>query len=219
MSSGESHEPKPTLPQALAQHDLKLLPNQIAQLEHYCQLLWGWNEKLNLTRHTDYGTIVARDVLDTLQLANLLRNGEQVLDVGSGGGVPGVLLAILRTDLEIVLCESVGKKASALTAIVAELNLPVPVYHCRAESLLDDFRFDTLVARAVGPLWKILKWFEADWDTIGRLLLIKGPRWVEERAEARHRGLLAPLDLRRIATYPMVDSSNESVILQLTRRT
>ena len=121
----------------------------------------------------------------TAALAQLLREKEEVLDVGSGGGVPGVLLAILRPDLDLSLCDSTQKKARVLTSIVAELGLKVPVHQCRAEHLLEDIRFDSLVARAVGPLWKILQWFEPHWASIGRLLLIKGPKWVDERAEAR----------------------------------
>ncbi len=139
--------------------------------------------------------------------------------MGSGGGVPGVLLKMVRPDLDITLCESIQKKAKVLDSIVHDLRLPVPVYHSRAESLLEDFRYDSVVARAVGPLWKICKWFEPHWNSIRRLLLIKGPKWPEERAAARERGLLTALDLRRVANYPLAGTHVESVILQLTRRT
>ncbi len=64
-------------------------------------------------------------------------------------------------------------------------------------------------------MWKMLKWFEPHWAAIGRLLLIKGPKWTEERGEARHRGQLRQLELRRVASYPMVGTSSESVVLQI----
>jgi 16S rRNA (guanine527-N7)-methyltransferase len=57
-----------------------------------------------------------------------------------------------------------------------------------------------------------------EWHKIGRLLAIKGPRWVEERGEARHRGLLKGVDLRRLVSYNMPDTDSESVILQLSRQ-
>ena len=63
--------------------------DQVAQIDRYCALLWDWNSKLNLTRHTDFDTFVSRDVVDSLELAKLLSANEEVLDVGSGGGVPG----------------------------------------------------------------------------------------------------------------------------------
>jgi len=184
-------------------------------LEEYCRVLWETNQRLNLTRHTDYETFVARDLVDSMQLAALLRPGERVLDVGSGGGVPGIVLAILRNDVHVSLVESVGKKARALAEMIDRLKLPVPVFEARAEHLLDDLRFDTLVARAVGPLWKICNWFAPHWASIGRLLVIKGPAWVEERKEARHRGMLRPLELRKAASYTPPGADAESVILEL----
>src|SRR4051812_37081742 len=99
-----------SLPAALLRHGLDLPPHQVEQLDKYCRLLWDWNTKLNLTRHTDYEKFVGRDVVDTLQLAVHVRPGEEVLDVGTGGGVPGVVLALVRPDLKVSLCDSVSKK-------------------------------------------------------------------------------------------------------------
>lgn len=207
-----------SLPAALQALDLQLPEEQVVKLDQYRSLLWQWNESINLTRHTDFTSFASRDLVDSIQLAQLLAQGEDVLDVGSGGGVPGIILAILRPDLEISLSDSVGKKAKVLEAIVDELKLPVAVHHCRAESLLDDFRFHSIVARAVGPMWKICSWFDEHWQSVERLLLIKGPRWPEERTEARKRGLIKKLDLRKVAEYPMAGTYSQSVILQLTRK-
>ena len=204
-----------SLSAALARHSFDLPADQVAALERYCHLLWDWNSKLNLTRHTDYEKFVARDVLDCLELSKMLKPGEEVFDLGTGGGVPGIPLAILRPDLVVSLCESVAKKAQAVDSIVQALELPIPVFAGRAEDLMQDFRFDTVVARAVGPLWKICLWLEPHWTSFGRLLAIKGPRWVEERAEARHKGYMQNLELRVVSTYPMPGADGESVILQI----
>src|SRR5689334_10945166 len=96
-----------TLTAALARHSIELEADQIESLDRYCRALWEWNEKLNLTRHTDYEKFVARDVVDSMALEQFLDAGERVLDVGTGGGVPGVVLAIVRPDLEVTLSESV----------------------------------------------------------------------------------------------------------------
>ncbi len=209
----ESHEE--SLAAALARHSLELPEPQVALLDQYCQRLWAWNAKLNLTRHTDYGKFVSRDLVDSLEISRLLEPGQSVLDVGTGGGVPGVVLAILRPDLRISLCESVGKKAHAVEDIVRGLGLTVSLYHERAEHVVPQHRFDVLVARAVGPLWKICKWFQPHWSEFGCLLAVKGPRWVEERGEARHRGVLHSIELRKAASYPMPGTDSESVILRL----
>ncbi|MBC8352871.1 MAG: 16S rRNA (guanine(527)-N(7))-methyltransferase RsmG [Planctomycetes bacterium] len=204
-----------TLTEALKRHSIELAPEHVKQLDRYCKLVWEWNTKLNLTRHTDYEKFVSRDLVDSLELSKLLGEGEEVLDVGSGGGVPGIPLAILRPDLHLALCESVGKKATVLETIIRELRLPTPIYNCRVEDLLGDFRFDVLVARAVGPLWKMLSWLEPKWHCIGRLLAMKGPKWPEERGEARHRGYMGKLSLRVAASYPMAGTESDSVILKI----
>lgn len=212
------HDPQePTLAEMLAVEGIALEPGQIELLDRYRQSLWEWNEKLNLTRHTTLEKFVTRDVVDSLQLAQLLEKGERVLDVGTGGGVPGVILAIARPDLKVSVCESTGKKAHAVEEMVAALGLPVKVYACRAEDVLEMTTFNTLVARAVATLAKVLTWLKPHWDAFDRLLLVKGPAWVEERGEARHHHLLHGLELRKAATYQTPRTGAESVIIKIWR--
>ncbi|MFO0868340.1 MAG: 16S rRNA (guanine(527)-N(7))-methyltransferase RsmG [Pirellulales bacterium] len=211
------NEPADSLATALARHQLELPAEQVALLDRYRQLLWEWNEKMNLTRHTDFERFVSRDVLDSVQLARLVEPGETVLDFGTGGGVPGLIVAILRPDVRVSVCDSVGKKAKAVESMVRQLGLKVPVYGQRVEQVLERRSFDVLVARAVGSLVDVCRWLTSSWDSIGRLLLVKGPKWVEERGAARHRGLLHGLALRVAARYPMPGTESESVILRLTR--
>lgn len=206
-----------TLSTALGRHGIELADEQVALLDRYCQRLWDWNSRFNLTRHTDFEKFVARDVADCQWLERFLESGESVLDVGTGGGVPGVVLAILRPDLEIALCDSVAKKAKAVAAIVEETGLKIPVHHAAAQDVIQRERFDTLVVRAVAPLAKLLAWFKPHWDRFDRLLVLKGPAWVAERAEARERRLLAGLRISKLATYPLPGTESESVVLQIRR--
>lgn len=205
-----------TLADAVARQGLELPEEQVARLARYCELLWDWNAKINLTRHTDYEKFVARDLVDSLAIAEFLGEGERVLDVGSGGGVPGVLLAIVRPDLKIALSESVAKKARVLSDIVSQLQLPVAVHAERAEDVLARERFDTLVIRAVARMAKLLTWFKPHWNRFGRLLILKGPAWVEERGEARHLGLFQKHSLRKLKEYPLPGTESLSVLLQVS---
>lgn len=207
-----------TFEEALQSHGLSIPAEQMAQLQEYATLLWGWNEKLNLTRHLDYETFVARDVIDSMQLAECFEAGENVLDVGSGGGVPGIVVAILRPDIKMTVSDSIEKKTKALADMVEKLELKTQVINSRVQDLLPKQKFDTLVARAVGPTSKILRWVQPHWANFHRLVLIKGPRWTEERGDARHHGLLKSLDLRKLKSYPMPGTESESVILSITRK-
>lgn len=208
--------PDDTLAAAMARHQIELPPAQIEQLDRYCKLLWDWNTKINLTRHADYEKFVGRDLIDSLAFASALEPDEKVLDVGTGGGVPGVVLAIVRPDLQVSLSESIGKKARVVADIVEKLGLPVPVLNVRAEDILAKQRFNTLVIRAVARLKKLLEWFAPHWDSFDRLLILKGPSWVGERGEARHYGLMNTLALRKLTSYPLPGTDSESVLLQIS---
>jgi 16S rRNA (guanine527-N7)-methyltransferase len=201
----------------------------VPRLAAYAASLWSWNERLNLTRHTDVEKFVSRDVADAVAIAPHIASGAHVLDVGTGGGVPGVLLAILRPDLRVELCDSVSKRARAVREIVAEVGLTIPVHEGAAQPLVAAAaeagerggrpgRFDVLVVRAVAPLLKLLTWFEPLCDAYGRMLVVKGPRWEEEKGEARHRGFVKKVGVRRIAAWPIRGSDNESVLLEIKRR-
>ena len=210
----------PALAAECERQGLTVSAEAIPRLAAYAARLWDWNEKLNLTRHTDVERFVTRDIVDAVALEPHLAHGERILDVGTGGGVPGVLLAIIRPDLRVELSESVGKRARAVAAILGEIGLPLPMHEGAAQELVarrpfGPRRFDTLVVRAVAPLAKLLGWFEPLADSYGRLLVIKGPRWEEELAEARERRLVRHVSVRRIASWPLAGTEGESVLLEV----
>lgn len=192
---------------ALERFGITLSKTKIRKLDEYCGLLWDWNARLNLTRHTDYDKFVSRDIVDSLALEEFLRKGERVLDVGTGGGVPGVVLAILRPDLQIELCDSTGKKAMAVSEMLQAMRLDIPVHHAKAEDILakrgKGTRFTTLTIRAVSRLVQLLRMVSPYWTVFDRMLLVKGPKWTAERGESRHYNLMNKLALRCLKTYPM----------------
>jgi len=226
-TSAGSTPPEDPLAEAIAETCGRLcagVPSAaVPGLAAYAARLWAWNERLNLTRHVDVATFVARDVADAAALLPHLARGERVLDVGTGGGVPGVLLAILRPDLRVELAESVGKRAAAVAAIVREVGLDIPVHAAAAQAVVAEraaggARFDTLVARAVAPLAKLLLWFEPIGAAYGRLLVVKGPRWEEELAAASDRRLGRRVTIRKITSWPIHGRDHETVLLEIRPR-
>lgn len=204
-----------SLKKTLDQYEIEVTDEAYPLLKHYCSAVWELNKEVNLTRHTSYEKFVTRDLVDTLELAKLIPEGKNVLDIGSGGGVPGMVLKIIRPDLKVALTDSVGKKAAALGTIADHIGLSIEIYQSRAEDLLVDFKFDYTVARAVGPLKKFGLWFGGVWPSIGKLLAIKGPKWVEEKAAADEIGCLDKVNVKVVSTYDVPGLDWQSVILEL----
>jgi len=199
----------------LARYKLSIPEESLLQLCRYSELLWDWNEKINLTRHTDLNSFVSRDLLDTLQLSEHIPKGAKVMDVGSGGGVPGIPLAILRPNLKVTLAESVQKKAKVLDSIVRRLGMKTKVHAKRAESVLAKEQFDVITVRAVASLRKLVFWFQKVPNSFGEMLLIKGPRWVDEQEEAVEEGLMNNVSITQLAAYKTPGHDGESVVLSL----
>jgi 16S rRNA (guanine527-N7)-methyltransferase len=86
------------------------------------------------------------------------------------------------------------------------------------QEVLAQEHFNTLVARAVAPLDKMLRWLAPHWNAFERLLVIKGPAWVEERKVAHDAGLLRKVHLRKLASYPLPGTDSESVVLSVRRK-
>lgn len=180
----------------------------IAGLGDYLARLLAMNEHMNLSAIKDPGEAWTRHVLDALTLVPLLAKlgaGARLVDVGSGGGVPGIPLAIARTDLQITLVEATQKKAAFLSAVVTALGLSnVSVRAERAEQLATgELRatFDAVTARAVGRLSVLVPLTAPLARPGGLLLLVKGQRADEELAEAaRVLGKQCTIHERTIAT-------------------
>jgi 16S rRNA (guanine527-N7)-methyltransferase len=141
-----------------------------------------------------------------------------VIDVGTGGGVPGIILKILRPDVEMTLTDSVAKKARVVEEIVKAIGLQARVHHGRAEDVLATRMVETLVVRAVAPLSKLVTWFAPHAAAFRRMLVIKGPGWVDERYEARQHNLLKKWELRKLSEWPLPGTENHSVLLELVHR-
>jgi 16S rRNA (guanine(527)-N(7))-methyltransferase RsmG len=131
----------------------------------YVDLLSTWNAKVNLISRRDVENIWFSHILHSLApwFRHWLPAGRSVLDIGSGGGLPGIPLAILRRDLRLVLLDSIQKKTKALGEICAELNLPnVQVINGRAEDVGTRaeyaLRFSAVLARGVAPLTDLIRW-------------------------------------------------------------
>jgi 16S rRNA (guanine527-N7)-methyltransferase len=192
----------------------------LAKIGDYLSRLLGMNEQMNLTAITDPAGAWERHALDALSLLPHLADvpaGGRLVDVGTGGGIPGIPLAIARPDLDITLIEATQKKVRFLTAVCDDLGLTNVTTHAeRAEHLAAGplaGQFDVVTARAVARLAKLVPLVAPFARVGGRLLLIKGQRADEELAEAKTA--LNAHHIRREAT--VATPTGRIVILVRTR--
>lgn len=166
---------------------LSLDPAQAARLTAHLDLLDDWNTRMNLTAIRERPAQLTKHVLDSLSVLPRLR-GMRIADVGSGAGFPGIPLAIVDPGRHYTLIESTGKKCRFLEHVRDSLELGnVEVVQARAEAHRPETRYDTVVARAVGPVADLVRQAGPLVAGGGRLLAMKG-RYPEEELAARLNG-------------------------------
>ena len=162
---------------------------QIGRLNSYLDLLFAANERMNLTRIATRADAEILHIGDALTLLPYLPpQAHRVADVGAGGGVPGMVLAIARPDIRVTLIEATRKKADFLRDAVKTLQLPnVAVIADRAEKIARTRAresFDIVVARAVALLPILVEWLLPLAKVGGVVLTMKGPKGIEELKQA-----------------------------------
>jgi 16S rRNA (guanine527-N7)-methyltransferase len=176
----------------LARQHIVLERAELEQLAAYLQLLYDANQRMNLTAVRDPDEAWNRHLLDSLSLLPLVQAVEagRVLDLGSGGGLPGIPLAITMPQVHFMLLEATGKKATFLSDTASALGLDnIEVLDERAETIgepgcVHRGAWDVVTARAVGPMNVLLELAVPLLVEGGLLLAIKGERAKAELAEA-----------------------------------
>lgn len=136
-----------------------LTDNQVSQLEELFELYKDWNSKINVISRKDIDNLYLHHVLHSLSIAKWidLKPKTKILDLGCGGGFPGIPLAILFPDVDFHLVDSIKKKLKVVAAVAEDLNLKnVRTTHSRAEELKE--KYDFVIIRAVASLPKLMTW-------------------------------------------------------------
>lgn len=141
-------------------HFPELTADQLQQLDAIASSVWEWNQHINVISRKD-PLVMERHVLHSLGIAKVVRfsEGATVLDVGTGGGFPGLPLAVLHPGCQFLLCDSIGKKVRVVEAAAKAAGLTnVRSLHARAEDVPGDFDF--VVSRAVKRMAGFLEWVD-----------------------------------------------------------
>ncbi|MBO9537809.1 16S rRNA (guanine(527)-N(7))-methyltransferase RsmG [Herbaspirillum sp.] len=195
-----------TLPQTLkdgaAALGLALSERQLSRLMAYQALMIKWNKVYNLTALRDPAQMVTHHLLDSLAAVSVFAGARRVLDVGAGGGLPGIVLAIWAAEAEpqmsITLVDTVQKKTAFLTQVKAELQLGnVTVLHARVEQLPVEQQYDVITSRAFAELNDFIDWSNHLLQEGGQYIALKGvmpqqeidrlpPGWAVRKVQPLH---------------------------------
>lgn len=154
-----------------------LTERQREQFEQLESVYTEWNEKINVISRKDMDALYEKHVLHSLGIAKIMpfAVGTKVLDIGTGGGFPGIPLAILFPEVEFLLVDSIGKKITVVNAVIEALGLKnVRTVHGRAEKIKEKFHF--IVSRAVTQMPEFLRWTKGKFE--------------KEQMNAKHNGVL-----------------------------
>jgi 16S rRNA (guanine527-N7)-methyltransferase len=176
---------------AESQFDIRLSSRQLEAFDWYAAELQAWNRRFNLTSVTDQELIEIKHFLDSLSCLKVmnLRPGGRIIDIGTGAGFPGIPIRIASPQVQLVLVESIGKKARFCQYVVDHLHLTnVTVVHSRAEQVgrLPEHRerFDWVLARAVAKLPTLLEYLLPFVKVGGRAIAQKGDTALVEAQSA-----------------------------------
>ena len=170
----------------------EITDEQKQQFEKLEQLYTEWNEKINVISRKDMDGLYEKHILHSLGIAKVMpfADGTKVLDIGTGGGFPGIPLAILFPEVSFTLIDSIGKKIKVVEAVSEGLGLKnMTAVHGRAEKLKEKFHF--VVSRAVTQMPEFLRWLKGKFEKEqfngkhNGVLYLKGGDLAEELAGLR----------------------------------
>lgn len=189
-----------------AELGITLTSGQTGQFLRYLDMLGLWNKKINLTSLRDERDIVVGHFLDSVSAAPLIPPASRVLDIGSGGGFPGIPLRIVSPSLRVTLLDSVHKKVMFMREVIRELGLAgIEALWGRAEDEgngIERGSFDCVITRAVGGIPEMLELSAPYLGEGGRIILMRGrsgeEEWELAQKEIRGRFRLVERRLLRL---------------------
>ena len=198
----------------LSKLNITLSKKQLEQLDKYYELLIEWNEKINLTRITEYEDVYLKHFYDSLTIAKVvdLSIKETLCDVGTGAGFPGVVLKIVYPNLKITLVDSLQKRVNYLNEIVKELGLEdIHAIHSRGEDFKETF--DVVTARAVANIEKLVTYTMHLVNKNGIFVAMKG-NIDEELTSQVEQKLSRKYKIEQVEKFLLpIENSNRSLIV------
>ncbi len=202
---------------------ISLSEHQLSQLETYFNLLVEWNKKMNLTAITDPQGVAVKHFADSLSVLDYvdIPPNSKMIDVGTGAGFPGVVLKIVRPDIQLTLLDSLNKRLKFLQAVLDEEGLEATLVHARAEDGGQDIElregFDFAVSRAVARLGVLSEYCVPFVRLGGRFLAFKGKGADEEIADAKKAIQIMGGKILNTHSFELPCESGERAIVEIEK--
>lgn len=195
---------------------LELTKEQYEQFMKYKDLIQEWNKKVNLTSIKEDEEIVKKHFIDSIKIFKFeeVKNAKRIIDIGTGGGFPGIPMKIVNPDCEMVLLDSLNKRINFLNIVINDLGLKnISTIHGRAEdfAVKSEYRekFDVVVSRAVANM-TVLSEFCLPYVDIGKhFVALKGPSVDEELNEAKRALSVLGGEVEKLIPVKIEDSDLE----------
>lgn len=199
--------------------NINLTVEQLNKFYKYMEMLITWNEKINLTAIIEPHEIILKHFIDSLTLDKYLKNNENLVDVGTGAGFPGIPISIVRKDIKITLVDSLNKRLNFLNEVIKELKLEnVETVHSRAENLGQDIKyrekFDISTSRAVANLSTLSEYLIPLVKVNGQAICMKAGDAQEEIKNAQNAIKTLGGQVNKIEEFCLPDSDiNRTIII------
>ena len=195
-------------------------PDAEKKIRRYIEFLLLENEKFNLTSITDEHEIIVKHIIDSLAAAPYIMKNASVLDIGSGAGLPGLIIKIARPDIDLKLIDSVNKKVAFINSAIAMLNLSCAVAeHKRAEELPKNILYDVVVSRAVAELRTLAEYSLPFLKFGGKLIAYKSSKAEEEIDSAANSLKILGGEVEEIVDVSIEENIRKLVIIKKTHNT
>lgn len=202
--------------------EIELNNEQIEQFFKYMNLLIEWNKKINLTAIIEPKEIIIKHFVDCGTILKYIEETDNIIDVGTGAGFPGIPVKILKNNINITLIDSLNKRINFLSEVIKELGLEkVKIVHGRAEDLAQNKeyreKYDKVISRAVANLATLSEYDLPFIKIKGKMIAMKGYEIEEELNNAKKAIEILGGKVEKVEKFSLIDTENKRSIILVNK--